>query len=189
MLELIDAIVAVIGKVGGNGLGRTALQKIIYFAKAKGLTDAEYYAYFYGPYSAEVKGTLSSLVAYGFVDERMELIPGGKRIYKYTLTPDGEALLQKKIEKESGEQVERVEEVVNAAKEYSSSLKAEDISIPAKSYFVLVEEGKGQAMKPTEIKEIAHKLGWKVEDSQIEESVKLLSRLGLVTVEVAKEPQ
>lgn len=185
MLELIDAIVAVIGKVGGVGLGRTALQKIIYFLKAKGLTNAEYFAYYYGPYSAEVKGTLSSLVAYGFVEERMELIPGGQRIYKYTLTSDGEALLQKKIEKESGEQVEQIEEVVNAAKEYSPFLKAEDISIPAKSCFVLAEEGKPMTVE--EIKKTACKLGWKVEDPQIENSVKLLTKLGLVTVE--KIPQ
>lgn len=182
MLELIDAIVAVIGKVGGVGLGRTALQKIIYFLKAKGLTDAEYYAYYYGPYSAEVKGTLSTLVAYGFVDEKMGFIPGGPRIYKYTLTQDGMNLLHKKIERETKAEVEQVEAVVQAIEEYSSSLGAVDLSVPAKSYFVLIEEyrKKGKPIPTSAIQQAAGNLGWDVDDPQIEKSLNLLRKLKLV---------
>lgn len=177
MLELIDAIVAVIGKVGGDGLGRTAIQKLVYFLREKKIVDAEYYAYFYGPYSAEVKGSLSSLVAYGFVDEKMELTPDNQRIYKYTLTKDGEDLLHKRIEKQAENQVERIEKVVNAAKEYSPGLGAVDLSVPAKTHFVLSEKN---FMTVNDIEITAGKLGWKVERRQIKKSVRLLENLGLV---------
>lgn len=181
MLELIDAIVTVIGKVGSDGLGRTAMQKLVYFLKAKHLVEAEYYAYFYGPYSAEVKGTLSSLVSYGFVDEKMEITSGRQRIYQYTLTQDGQDLLNKKIERESKEQVEEIELVVNAAKEYSPTLGAVDLSVPAKSCFVLVAEGKPMYVR--DIKKTAKNLGWIVSEPQIKKSVEFLNKLGLVEIE------
>mgnify|MGYP000138560975 CR=1 FL=1 len=49
-------------------VGKTTIQKMMYFLKRKGLVDYEYTLYHYGPYSFEVEGELIRLESTGIID-------------------------------------------------------------------------------------------------------------------------
>ena len=54
--------------------GRTLLQKTLYFLNEKLDFGIGFTPYYYGPYSAEVADTISSLKACGIIKEIIELI-------------------------------------------------------------------------------------------------------------------
>ena len=67
MMDVPDAIVVTLGAVADKIIGRTVIQKLIYFEMILGLVDANYRPHYYGPYSSEVAGTIQELAALGFV--------------------------------------------------------------------------------------------------------------------------
>jgi len=184
MLELINGIVLTIGEAGNGVLGRTAIQKLLYFSTVKGIVDATYYAHFYGPYSEDVTASLSTLISFGFVEERMEITSGEQRRYRYSLTANGRKLLDEIKSQQPQEEISKIEKIVKQAKEYSSDLGAVDLSIPAKSHFILREAR--EPMTLSAISEAAKRLGWDVPPEQITKSIEFLENLGLVTVQAPK---
>ncbi|MDD2422388.1 MAG: hypothetical protein PHU78_09670 [Heliobacteriaceae bacterium] len=81
-----DAVITYVVKNWGNGqtnipLGRTLIQKICYFLKAKGIPlDFKFDIYHYGPYSQELYSRMDELVADGIVIDRSE--QKSKSVYK-----------------------------------------------------------------------------------------------------------
>src|SRR5262245_16814599 len=106
MLTCENAILVTIDAAAG--VGRTALQKIVFFAKELHLTEAAYSAHYYGPYSREVASTLLSLVAAGWVEESGEAWPNGsifgeRRRYAYRLSAAGKSALGQLVDAENRE--------------------------------------------------------------------------------------
>jgi len=178
MLTCENAILVAID--AGEGIGRTSLQKIIFFAKELGLTEASYNAHYYGPYSREVASTLLGLVAAGWVEESGESWPDGsifgeRRRYAYRLTKAGKTALQQLVGSESQE-AERLRKIVQLCKE-KARLDFEMLSWAAKIWF-LVKKHK-RDLSPTEIEQQAGAWGWKVKKEDVPKVKGLLDALQL----------
>ena len=75
MVSPSTVILALADRSGAEGLvGRTRIQKMIYFLRERLPIAATYTAYYYGPYSEEVTASLDSLVAHGLLEEEVEPI-------------------------------------------------------------------------------------------------------------------
>lgn len=163
-----------------EGVGRTALQKIVFFAKELGLTVAAYDPHYYGPYSREVASTLLSLVAAGWVEEAAESWPDGsifgeRRRYAYRLTAAGKAALEKLVPKDCHE-AEHIRRIVRLCRE-KTRLDLEMLSWAAKIRFLLAKLNK--ALSPEEIEQQARAWGWNVKKEDVPKVAGLLDSLDL----------
>ena len=60
-MDASDAIIAVVKVAGNNILGRTSIQKIVYFLSIFEIVDIKYRPHYYGPYSADVASSTQML--------------------------------------------------------------------------------------------------------------------------------
>jgi uncharacterized protein YwgA len=178
MLTCENAILVAID--AGEGIGRTALQKVIFFAKELQLTEAAYNAHYYGPYSREVASTLLSLVAAGWVEESGESWPDGsmfgeRRRYAYRLTAAGRSALQQLVTADNAES-EQLRKVVRLCKE-KTYLDFEMLSWAAKIRFMVAKLNK--PLNPEQIEEQARAWGWQVNQEDVPKVADLLDSLQL----------
>ena len=180
-MDYLDAVMTVIGLSGSlkHRIGRTVIQKLIYFASQKGALEGEdtYFPHYYGPYSKEVARALSTAVSIDFVQESTEDLPeyGGKR-YVYTLTSSGKKLYSM-IKKEQAKDWEGLKEVVDICAK-TAKLSMQVLAGAAKGYYILKQEK--DMMNSGEIKDTARNLGWELKEDDINNAAKLLVGLGLV---------
>lgn len=75
--------------------GRKKLQKIVHILREAGHPFTYRYGYhFHGPFSAELKGEIDSLVAESIIDEREgETFSGDFKQYAYTLSNSGRSII------------------------------------------------------------------------------------------------
>lgn len=177
MLTCENAILVAID--AAEGVGRTALQKIVFFAKELGLTVAAYDPHYYGPYSREVASTLLSLVAAGWVEESGESWPSGsifgeRRRYAYRLTAGGKAALQQLVG--DNDEASRLRQIVKLCKE-KTHLDFEMISWAAKIHFLRTKLKK--ALSADEIEAQARNWGWQVKKEDVPKVTGLLDSLQL----------
>ena len=71
-LELSDVILAAVKMAGDRVLGRTAIQKLVYFLTIYNLVDARYRPHYYGPYSVDVANSIQMLSSIDFITEEIE---------------------------------------------------------------------------------------------------------------------
>lgn len=178
MLTCENAILVAID--AGEGIGRTALQKVIFFVKELGLTDAAYNPHYYGPYSREVASTLLSLVAAGWVEESGESWPGGssfgeRRRYAYRLSPAGRSALKQLVDGNDVE-AEQLRRIVGVCKE-KTHLDFQMLSWAAKIRFLLAKLNK--VLTPEEIEQQARNWGWQVKREDVPKVADLLDSLRL----------
>ncbi len=179
-MDYLDAVVTVVGLSSSSGsqVGRTAIQKLIYFALQKGVVEDEdtYFPHYYGPYSKEVARALSTAVSIDFVQESAKELPEyeGRR-YIYTPTGSGKAL-HSMIKKEQEEDWEKLSEIVSICGE-TAKLNMQIMACAAKVHYLLTQrEGR---MTVNEIKRTAQDLGWELKDSDIDKAAELLVELDL----------
>jgi len=176
-----DAALIAIGR-SGQIVGRTLLQKKLYFAAVLAEKDLGFRPYYYGPYSPEVADAVDSLVANRFLKETTETFPGQESIFgewrrhSYELTADGHRLLQALGQTDEAEKLREALDKVNAQP------IAEDfnlLSVAAKVHILLREKSPATA---SEIERMALEYRWQLSADQIENVAKYLVDLGLVTV-------
>ena len=165
-----------------EGVGRTSLQKIIFFARELGLTEAAYTPHYYGPYSREVAATLLSLVAAGWVEESGESWPNGsvfgeRRRYAYRLTAAGKSALKQLVGENSA--AAQLQTLVGVCKE-KTHLDFEMLSWAAKIRFLLAKVDR--ALAPEEIERHARTWGWQVRQDDVPKVAGLLEALRLAKV-------
>lgn len=178
MLTCENAILIAIEAAGS--IGRTALQKLIFFAKQQGLTDVSYHPHYYGPYSREVASTLLNLVAAGWVQESCESWPDGsvfgeRRRYSYRLSETGKAALQSLVGQHCPE-VKKLQELVRICRQ-KTGLDFHTLSLAAKTCFLRTALGK--ALTPEEIEQQARSWGWQVKKDEVPKVADLLDALQL----------
>lgn len=177
MLTCENAILVSID--AAEGVGRTALQKIVFFAKELKLTIAAYDPHYYGPYSREVASILMNLVAVGWVEESAEAWPDGslfgeRRRYSYRLTAAGKSALQQLVVE--NHDASRLRDIVKLCKE-KTRLDFEIISFAAKIHFMRVKLQ--QNFSPEKIEEHARSWGWQVKKEDVPKVTGLLDSLQL----------
>lgn len=179
-MEISDAILITIKAAGGSILGRTTIQKLIYFESIYGLVDAKYRPHYYGPYSAEVSGTIQELTDLDFLKEEIETaettgfpVPDDWKRYRYFLSSDGKEVVDH-LEKESKVEYDKIFNLVSICKD-TVNLDVNILSLTAKVIYILSSQGK--PMTVDEIRVAAESFGWRLSESRIEGAVELLKQL------------
>jgi len=167
-------------------IGRTLLQKKIYFLNELIQGPIRYIPYFYGPYSFEVAQTVGNLVSSGIIEEKMESFPtnetpwGESTRYTYSVNDKNisvinEFILQT-ISEEDYNNLKKMLSLINLKNE-SKEYKA--LSIAAKVYQILKNKGRLNISGfPAEAK----KLKWELNDSDVKKAVQFLKEIELLSI-------
>ncbi len=164
---------------GGKIESKTKIQKEIYFIAEKMGLDFHYRAHYYGPYSPDVRDGLEQLISVGFVSvaaQEWGVDPRGFEMkrYDFSLTSAGKEIADS-IKTEHGDLVGNIEDFVRRLKEIGNP-DYMSLSIAAKVHFISKREG--TALNPAAIKAKARTLGWKIEDTDIQNAEAILDKLG-----------
>ena len=171
-MKLDDGILLVVHACGSHPVGRTALQKLMYFASRLGVVDAGFNAHYYGPYSQEVANEVASLVDMDFLDEYSGVVyASGNTGYSYRLTDEGRQVLT-----DANGHKETIDKIVRSAIS-SFSLNPRLLATAAKVHFIL-DESKAPMM-PQTIRERAKNLGWDIDEPGIVKVIDYLKEMGL----------
>ena len=162
--------------------GRTALQKLTYFASLKIGLKLGYIPHYYGPYSPKVAGALQNLDSLGFVREDARWTQREHRIYRYSLTDDGKVVLDK-VERTYPRECQRIQRVVSSCISIVGN-NTEALAVAAKVHYILNKEGK--TISQNSVRKIASKFGWNLSKEDIDSGAKLLQALGFVKTTKAK---
>jgi uncharacterized protein YwgA len=165
-------------------LGRTALQKAVFFAGILLGRDTGHTAYYYGPYSAAVEADTETLVTSGLAEEDMRTLGVNKRgfpvtQYQYRATDDGVARVDKLRDKYPDD-VEVIQGLVDQMLEVFGSLDQNTLAAAAKTLYIAREQGK--EITAEDIASLANDYGWTLKVDKIEDVVHMLQRLEFVQV-------
>jgi hypothetical protein len=169
----------VIDAAGGSIEGRTAVQKLCYFAGLALNEDLGHTAHYYGPYSRDVEAALQNESFAGDLDENLRSFsspPGEGRAYTYGLTEQGQEVVAD-LRREKADAVERIDKIVRRLGELVPSYKQHPLSLAAKVDLILRQQGEATA---AQIPELARGLGWKVSDPEVTQAVEILVGLNRV---------
>jgi uncharacterized protein YwgA len=160
-----------------NGInGRTAIQKLGYFASVKLKKDVGYGPDFYGPFSAPFAASLESLVGFDFVIERGRRTVRDRTMYSYSLTDDGKQLA-KRIAEQYPTEFSIIRRTVRKCAQ-SVHYNINVLSWAAKVHFILQKAKKGMTYE--ESIRAGKRFGWKLDEQEVESAVRLLLALGLI---------
>jgi hypothetical protein len=179
LVDAKHAVLATVAEQGDTGLvGRTLLQKKIYFAALLSNEDFAFKPHYYGPYSPLVADATDALVSNNFLEERIEVFPGANvfgeiRRHTYKVTPDGNQLLES-IQDFPG--LGRFRECLRRANSHPFAQDFNLLSIAAK---VMMVKSTRRQTSVSEIKREAKRHGWSLSDTDIENVRGFLSSLGL----------
>jgi uncharacterized protein YwgA len=171
-MELRKAIL-VCARKAPKKMTRTVIQKVLYLATQKGVTNAAYEAHFYGPYSPEVASTLQDLTSAGLLREREELLdstadPWEVRKYQYSLPKDVEDIFDAVLDKNDKKDAKVLEGIIETCLS-RGSLSPKPLSVATKVLYIMDEEKR--PLTASEIEKKAKELGWKISQPEIENSV------------------
>lgn len=176
MMDVPDAIIVTLGAAADNDVGRTAIQKLIYFETVLDLVDANYRPHYYGPYSSEITGTIQELAALGFVEEKYYVSDEWRR-YCYKLTKDGSDFLAA-VKKEDSKTFDKINEMVRTCGR-RSKFNPQILSWAAKVHYIASHKDKAMGFK--EIISNAKEMGWILTNENIKIAIGLLNDLRLIT--------
>lgn len=161
---------------GGKGMpiGRTAMQKLVYFTSVKTGVDAWFYAHYYGPYSESVSMGIARLWGKGLVNE--EPPTHAKPGYTYTLTGDG-GRLGAMVTGENMEDYATIKSIVAACREFCG-LRQQQLVLASQIHYLVTRKGipRGSAEG---LVSMGLKMGWELGENDVNAGQELLCRLGL----------
>lgn len=182
-MHIQDLILLVIGNEKDKSLqGRTILQKKLYFFSVLKKIDLGFGPHYYGPYSSWVAENLDILVSARFLKEVTETFSTDRNIFgeirrhTYSLTPDGDIIMDE-IRQENG--CESWEDVLKPLNEHRSANDFNTLSIAAKVHYIVNRQGRTTTKQ---IQEVAKEYDWDIDDLQIENVRSFLEDLSLISV-------
>ena len=174
-MSIRDALIIILGALGGKVQSKTKIQKLCYFLSVIFGYDYGFKAHYYGPYSQQVENALDDLLGIGFVTSARESFgasAGGFEVvrYDYTLTKDGESIYEDlKNLPEAG----KISDLIAKMKDFDYV----KLSIAAKSHYILKQEGK--PMNADKIREKSKNFNWNITDKDINSAIDFLKGLNL----------
>lgn len=166
---------------GDKIVGKTMIQKQIYFLSLLLNENLGFKPHYYGPYSPEIEQALDELIGAGFVSMARNLFGVDTNTgfefkrYDFELTENGKNLAEI-VKEEDSQTYKNVEEFVKKMTVNKTNYLS--LSIAAKAYFILNREG--NSMNMDAIIEKANQFGWNVSGTDIEKAVTILRQLNLV---------
>ena len=184
-MNTYDLILLVVSEEHESKLvGRTLLQKKIYFLNELLHGPIRFSPHNYGPFSPQVARAVDSLVAAGILNEEAEkVIPlempwGESTRYQYVIKDKQE--ISKIVRKNAPKEYDAA---LSSLQKLNSRPEAQDyrtLSIAAKVHQILRLKGK---LKKSEFPKEARKLGWRnLRKPDIDKAVEFLSSLELLTL-------
>lgn len=186
-MRLTDLILIIISHNNGKFIGRTLLQKAIFFLNELANLDISFKPHYYGPYSSEIAVALENLVGIGFLNEIEERFAsdwnvwGEVRRYTFELTSDGKEIL-KEIKKTPD--YKRIKDLLDKLGNFSESKDYDKLSKAAKIYHIVKSKEK---ITNKGIKEEATKLGWLLKSNEIDDMSSFLEKLGLIKIIIPRK--
>lgn len=182
-VDAFDAIGLTLAANNKEIVGRTTLQKLIYFetvAIPKEIKlDEPYIAYFYGPFNRDVANSLEQMVFYDILDERRTRIDRGSYVYK--VTPKGNQMIDR-LESKFKQTFERIKDLVNTCDKYCK-LDPNSLSFAAKVHYMFYsQKPKIKPMSEDDFVKMGESFDWQISKSNIKNGSELLERLKLVTI-------
>lgn len=180
-LTVRETVLLVIDAAGGTVDGRTAIQKLCYFAALASNEDLGHRAHYYGPYSREVEAAVENETFAGDLDETVRTFfsqwTGREgRHYTYALTEQGKDFTAQ-IREAKPDAAGRIEPIVKRLGELVPGYKQHPLSLAAKVDLILRQQG---AVMADQIPTVAKGLGWEVNDEDVAEAVNILVGIGRV---------
>jgi uncharacterized protein YwgA len=175
-LEIFELILALLSANPSGINGRTALQKLCYFASVMLHMDLEYGPDFYGPFSPAVATNIQSLVETDFVLERKLRTFRYRTMYCYSLAEDGIAIAER-IREDYQNEYRTIRTLVRKYQQITHC-NYQVLSWAAKVHYVLTQNKK--AMTYAEAIKASELFGWKLTNTEVESAVGLLRALKLI---------
>jgi len=174
MMSPSTVIMTLADHFGDTGLvGRTRIQKMVYFLRERLPIAATYTAYYYGPYSEEVTASLDSLVAHGLLEEEVKPIategPFEGRQYLYKLTGEGQAVmesLREQAQSEVGEVRQAADDILQPRPTTAT------LAVASKLHYLV-----SKSARPVKVKDLpkrAKGFGWQIGNADRNKGVKFL---------------
>ena len=152
-------------------IGRTAMQKLVYFETPRIGVDAWFYAHYYGPFSEGVSMEIARLWGHGLVreDAPTRTKPG----YTYTLTKGGE-LLGERVAGENERDYAEIASIVRECRGFCE-LKQLQLAFASKIHYLRTH----MDTKDPDLISTGRKIGWVMGEDDVSSGFRLLRRLGL----------
>ncbi len=179
-MEARHLILMIMDACGRKIESKTKIQKLAYFISIILRNDFQYSAYFYGPYSRSIENGLEELTGVGFVNESADYYGPvsttgfEKKKYTYNITKSGDEVLRH-IKTQYADEYEKIEKIARKLKDKNYL----DLSIAAKSYFILRNEGK--ALGIDQIRSKAREFQWNITEKEIESAIKILKDIEFIS--------
>lgn len=155
--------------------GRTAVQKLGYFASVVLGLDLGYVAHYYGPYSSLLANYLQNFVGSDYLDESGRQTAFDRVVYSYSMTDDGNAIAMQ-LQNEHAKEFTTIKQIVEKCREIADG-NTNVLSWAAKVHYILSEERK--TITSDQAISLAETFGWKLSEKEVKAGVKLLTALGL----------
>jgi hypothetical protein len=185
-MDAYDLVLSVIANEPGNQVvGRTLLQKKIFFLKEMISARVRFFPHYYGPYSREVAGVIDSLVSAGLLKERAESYPlsdetpwGESTRYTYELVRDLKNIHSLLKEQMGKAQYSRIQNAVKRINDRPESRNYKALSIAAKVLQILNEKGE---MRIADLPKEARRLRWKLDTNDVKKAASFLKGINLLS--------
>ncbi len=159
---------------GNDRIGRTAVQKIIYFLNEKKSLGIKYKAYYYGPFSQEISENLDLLTTYGYLIEKRNDDDNGVdfRSYAYSLTDEG----RRYLDREMDPYVESLKLIIDSYWDIlNNNLKY--LSYSAKYHFI--EKNLNSKGLVCEKDEVLRKYKWEIPVISVDSIIDFIGKIGV----------
>ncbi|MCJ7577926.1 MAG: hypothetical protein MUO91_05705 [candidate division Zixibacteria bacterium] len=166
---------------GDKIVGKTMIQKQIYFLSLLLNENIGFKPHYYGPYSPEIEQALDELIGAGFVSMARNIFGVDTNTgfefkrYDFELVENGKNLAEI-VKEENAQTYKKVEEFVKKMEVNKANYLS--LSIAAKAYFILHKES--MLMNKDAIREKAKLFGWNVTDADIDNAIFILRQLNLI---------
>lgn len=181
-----DLVLSVIAAAGGReDLGRTALQKAVFFTGLVLDRPTGHTPYYYGPYSSVVEDDTAALVLTGLVEETRKTTGVNRKgylvtRYKYAVTASGQERLSRLTDKYPDE-VNKVNQFMGTLLDVFGNLDQATLAAAAKTLYIAREQG--SAVTADDISALAQDYGWELNSARINDVAELLKKLQFVRVQ------
>jgi uncharacterized protein len=178
-------IILIANETRGRIVGRTLLQKKLFFLNEKIKETIRFVPHYYGPYSREISETIDSLVSAGIIRERAESFPqfetpwGDSTRYSYDFPNDLRETIISLVTKKIGQI--KYDEICKTIKQINERPEAYDyraLSIAAKVLQILKQKS---SLRVDDFPKEAKNLGWKLAVSDVKKAAHFLQGLGLIS--------
>ena len=179
-----DAIALTLAANNREIVGRTTLQKLIYFETVtipkKIKLEDPFFAYFYGPFNRDVAKSLEDMVFFDILSEHR--IRDNHGIYMYKVTPKGDPTIDR-VESEFKQTLKKIKKLVDICDKYCK-LNPNSLSFAAKVHYMFYsQKPKIKPMSEDALVKLGKSFDWRISKSDIKNGSKLLEQLKLASIQ------